>query len=317
MKTQELQQLRNELSRDLRESALRYLEVGLDLFYREREHDRFHIQPAIGNLSTAIELMIKAFLAEAHLTLVFDNLPDELRAIILCPEQTTRSLMPAYKHGLKGFRFKTIDLEKSIAMFKCFFDIEKLELEPYFKLLSRHRNAALHGSLPIYEKYELERIAYLALKVKEALGKKSENGSSLLKSKCDKEFLKAYDENRVFNVAKKIEAAKEKANRSDVVESYCSVDDWDTYVTVCPVCGVDAILLGSTDVALDIDEDGEANPYPVFLAYSLECDNCGLALNDTEELRLAGVGLKYERLEDIDKWIEEQCADDFCDEDYY
>ena len=52
------QRMQSELSR----SAVGYLKVGLDLFHREYGDSFTLIEPAIGNLAIAVELMLKTLL---------------------------------------------------------------------------------------------------------------------------------------------------------------------------------------------------------------------------------------------------------------
>ena len=70
--------------------------------------------------------------------------------------------------------------------------------------------------------------------------------------------------------------------------------------------------MGETQVEADIDEDGTANPYLIFLADTFECDGCGINLDDVEELKLAGMDTAYVRPDsDMDDWIAEMEHPDF------
>lgn len=72
------------------------------------------------------------------------------------------------------------------------------------------------------------------------------------------------------------------------------------------------MLTGDTQVEADIDEDGIENPYLVFFAYTFQCDECGIRLDDVEELRLAGMDIVYMRSDrDMTKWMAEHEPPDY------
>jgi len=108
----------------------------------------------------------------------------------------------------------------------------------------------------------------------------------------------------------KIENAKKQSKTLDLVERSVFVDGWYTYVTCCPICNSDGVLVGTTEDCFEYDMDG--NPEGgglAFFADSFECDMCGLKLDDVEELRLAGMETDYDRSDEHDRWLEEKSAE--------
>lgn len=310
--------IQRKIQTELARSAMGYLRFGLDLFHKEHKSSLPLIEPAIGNLAIAVELMLKTFVVKNNPLLLFRELPLELKILFTCPD-----VVPSkgfnwrqYDVDLRSFRYKTLELDELISTFYVFFPDHKRTLKPYFRLLSGCRNASIHFSLPSFQRYELERTAYLALRVFECLDdwKTFAYAGYLLKEK-DKQFLSLFREEQVERVRRKIERAKEEAKKITSKHVWVSVDSWDAYTTTCPVCGCDGLLAGNTEVEADIEDDGSMNPYLLFLADTFKCEGCGLSLDDVEELQLAGMDTCYDRPEsDMDKWA---AAESYFEEYYY
>ena len=304
----------NRINRELARSAIGYLKVGLQLLHEERKSTRPLIEPAIGNLATAIELMLKAFLAKNNPVLLFSDLPLELKILFTCPDNLlSDSISWRYLDNLlRASANKTFELDELIASFYIFYPGKRQALRPYFRLLSRCRNASIHLLLPSFQRYELERTAYLALTVLATLDKEKYLPSFYYSLTTeDKQFLSEYNEERIERVRHKIEEAKEKAKKAE--DTWILTDSWDTYETECPICGCGGMLMGETQVEADFDEDGITNPYLTFLADTFECDGCGIRLDDVEELQLAGMDIVYHRGDsDMTKWMaENEPPDDY------
>jgi len=304
----------DRIHRELSRNASGYLKVGLELLHKERKSPHPLVEPAIGNLATAVELMIKAFLAKNNIVLLISDLPLELRILFACPDNP---LLDSFSRRhldnlLRASASKTFELDEVVASFYVFFPEQRQTLRPYFKLLSRCRNASIHLSLPSFQRYELERTAYLALSVSQILDKEKRFPFLYYHlTKEDKQFLSEYNEERIERVSHKIEVAKENAKKAK--DTWIIADSWDTYETKCPICGCGGMLTGETEVEADFDEDGAANPYLVFRADTFGCDGCGIRLDDVEELRLAGMDTIYPRSNsDMDEWwAEEQEPTDY------
>ena len=308
--------MQNELAR----SAVGYLKVGLELFHREYESSFALIEPAIGNLAIAVELMLKTLVVKQNPLLLFRDLPLQLKALFACPDAVTQDSFNwrAYDVELRAYGYKTVELQELISTFFLFFPSQKQVLRPHLRFLSRCRNASIHLSLPSFQTYELERTAYVALHVYLIL---RDYDSALFRltwyhiDKRNEEFLSKYDAERTERVRKKIEKTRENAKRIEARNVGVFVDGWEVYVTTCPVCGCDGVLSGETSVEVDIDEGENANPYLVFLADTFKCEECGLSLDDAGELELAGMDLSYDRPQnDMEKWVAEMVPPDL---DYY
>ncbi len=309
--------MRGELAR----SAVGYLKAGLDLFHREHGGSFAVIEPAIGNLAIAVELMLKTLLVKHNPLLLFRDLPLELKVLFTCPDAVKPASFNwrAYDVELRSYGYKTMELDELISTFFLFFPSQKQTLRPHLKFLSKCRNASIHLSLPSFQTYELERTAYLALRVFLTL---HDYDSDFFMpawyhlTKRDEEFLSKYDTLRTERVRQKVDKARENAKRIEAQSVSVSVDGWEVDVTRCPVCGCDGVLTGETRVEADIDEDRNAHPYLMFLADTFKCEECGLSLDDANELQLAGMDLSYDRPEsDMEKWVADMEPPNF--EEYY
>lgn len=303
--------IKEQLCHSLAQSARGYLKTGLESFHKERRSSYSCIQPPIGNLGIGIELMLKTFIVKNNPTLLFKNLPIELKVFFTCPDAISKDFnWRHYDIDIRSFTYKTIDLDECISMFNVFYPEYKQVLKPYFRFLSRCRNASVHASLPFFQKYDLERTAYLTIRILEILNSAKTFGyTAYFLSKEDKYFLSTFEEERTERVRRKIEAAKEKSKKLTREMIALSVEDWESYVTGCPICDSDGILTGYTEVLGDVDEDEIVHPCLDFFADSFGCEECGLILDDVEELRLSGMDIHYDRSDEIDKWAAEYESD--------
>jgi hypothetical protein len=308
--------VRRQLQDELAQSSMSYLAVALELFHSARANSARHIQPPIGNLGIATELMLKTLLASKNPVLLFRDLNKELRAFLACPDGLPTSFdWRLHDISLRSFDFKTVELDECIATFYVFFPGSKQELEPYFRLLSHCRNASVHASLPRFRRYDLDRTAYLALNVFRILSAANIFGYRAYPlEKRDEDFLLLFVEERASSVKEKIQKAKEESKKLPPELAYrgeiCPVDDWDHYVTSCPVCDCDGILTGTTGLLVEKGADEEEEWNLRFLANGFECESCGLKLEDAEELVLAGMEKCYDRSDDLRKWYDEyRCAE--------
>lgn len=309
--------VKRALQIELARSARGYLKSGLELFHEERARSYSCIEPAIGNLSIAVELMLKTFLVKNNPILAFKEPPLELMTLFTCPNAIPSKDFNwrQYDIVLRPSKNKTIGLGELTSIFYLFFPNHKQSLRPYFNFLSGCRNASVHYSLPSFQKYELERTAYLALRVFEILDKsKTFEAAGYSLTKKDNQFLSSYSEERTKRVSEKIEKARMKSSKLPPTHSWLGLDSsiWEAHVTSCPVCGSDGILGGYTNLEAEQVDESEVYSYLVFVADSFRCDECGLELDDSEELRLAGMDIAYDRPDsDMDRWVQ-----DFEDIDY-
>ncbi len=295
--------IKKHLKNELAKSAKDYLVTGLSLFHSRGSRG---IQPSIGNLGTAIELMLKAFIADNNPLLIFKEIPNELKVLFSCPGTKLEGFnWRRYDSDLRSFAFKTIELDECISFFYIFFPLSKNLLQPYFRHLSNCRNVSLHAALPSFQIYDLERTAYLTLNVHKILNETKVFGySAYYPTENDKKFFSSFDAERADRVRKKIKEAKQMSKGLDHDMSFLCTEGWDTYTTDCPICDSEGLLLGYTDIYATGDQ--ENLDYGLeFYADSFECVCCKLKLDDVKELKLAGMAIAYDRSKDLDKWCEE------------
>jgi len=214
---------------------------------------------------------------------------------------------------LKSFKYKTKQLDECISLFYILLPAYKQELHSYFKLLSVCRNASVHCVLPSFQRYERERLGYLALRLVKIL-KDAQDVSKYAYNftKKDESFLLAFKAERIERVKRKIEEAKEKSRHIDNLGSSVSADGWGVYEAKCPICGAISLLTGYTDIGIEgMEEDPDV--WLNFFADSFECADCGLKLDDVEELKLAGMDLVYDRSSELDRWEAETYEPDYDD----
>jgi DNA-directed RNA polymerase subunit RPC12/RpoP len=178
------------------------------------------------------------------------------------------------------------------------------------------RNKAIHASLPEYQKYEADKVAYLSIKLHRLIIKRKLYGCNFpyKESVNDKEFYEKFESSRIERVQKVIEESKKKAKTLD--HCGCQIlsdDDWSYMSIACPVCGSDATLFGDTDINVEVYSEDDYNEDLTFLASSFECEECGLKLLDAVELELAGIDAVRDRNTDLDKWHRDSAEPDYDD----
>lgn len=296
-------ELQKEIVSSLSAVARSYYKNGIGLFHRLRRNSYIEYQPAIGVLAISVELILKAIIAKLAFRQLFLNLPSELQLMLNYPESLPSSFRARHHaNELRSFSYNTVDINQAISYFYQFFPYTKQEFKPYLSLVAAVRNVSVHGALPSFQRYDLERIAYISTKLFQFVHEnKIFDIYYILFEKETNLFLQNYKEERIKRVREAIEAAKSKSKEIEHYGSYIEVsNEWGSYVVSCPVCRSDAITEGDTEQ--DGDEDGPSLTY--FAQYFL-CDECGLELNDLEELKLAGIEVVYDRSEELDSWYDD------------
>ena len=155
----------------LLKAAMDYLYTGIDLFKKHQSSSVLSgYQAAIGNLSLSIELMLKTFIAGKHLTLLYKNLPLELRAFLNCEDRLPESFQKQpFEIDIRSSTYTTIELDECISLFYIFFPDERPRLQPHLRFVSKVRNLCVHSFLPVYYRFELERVAFTALNIYKVL----------------------------------------------------------------------------------------------------------------------------------------------------
>lgn len=244
--------LRSEVSRDLRSSARSYYRIGMNVFHEARMKNWVDFQPAIGNIAISVELLLKAVVAQKALRMLYSNLPDEAQLLLCYPDSLTKEHNAlSYISDMKSFSFKAIELDKAVSIFYHFFPELKQEYRQFFSSLSSIRNVSVHASVPDFQRYELERIAYfstrLFLKIAELkvfkyfnikIAKKTEN------------FLKYYEDEKIKTVKAALDKARDVVKKGKLGEPSNSSQDWESLIMDCPICDNSAFLYGETEEQL-------------------------------------------------------------------
>lgn len=301
MYQKEVSKLVKEVSKDLRLSSTSFYRIGIDVFHQSRMKSWGDFQPAIANLSISVELLLKSLIAKKAIRMLYANIPDEAQLLLCYPESLSKEHnSKSYLGDLKGFVFKTIELDKCISLFYHFFPDSKQEYKQFFSSLSTVRNLSVHASVPEFQRYELERIAYFSTSLFQFVSKSKVFGNFIFKvEKTTENFLKNYEDEKIKKVKNALKTAKDivKTGQLSKPEEYSP--DWDTMETVCPICESNAVFSGETEESFD--EDGLRLE---FLCESFSCESCGLELGDYEELSLASLETSIDREgEDIEEWL--------------
>lgn len=296
------------LYEEFEKSAVAYLRNSLKMLHEARKPSGDNSQPAIGNLGITVELMLKTLIVKHNPSLLFTGLPDEIKIFFACPESLPKGFnWRPFDIDLRSFKYNTKELNECISLFYILLPEYKHELHSYFRLLACCRNASVHSVLPSFQRFELERLGFLTMRLYTILVEtKNMYGFSYWLTKEDKKFLSEFKNERIERFKKKIEEAKEKSKHIDTSRASLSVDGWEDYVVECPMCGAEAILAGYTELSVGSAPDGYEPDFSLdFLADSFECQDCGLKLDDSEELKHAGMELHYDRSDELERWQEE------------
>jgi len=307
-----MKNVQRELTRNLLWAAAGYARSGMALMLNSTDLGR-NAQAAIGNLAIAAELLLKAFIAKQNLMLLFKGLPLELRCALAAPEAMPESFRPLpYEIDLKASTYKSLELDEAINAFCVFFPEFKQRFGSHLRFLARHRNTCVHAVHPDCREYEVERTAFLFLSLAkhiEEVDKKLLRYMNWGEKDENEAFLSRFDEARLNRVHKKVEEAREKAKGLREKVSL-EPEEWDWYPLQCPVCGSDGFVTGETQAELDYDEDETGGLYLTFLAETFQCEQCGLKLEDYDEMQIAGVDPDdIDRSDETDKWAEEHYPD--------
>lgn len=299
----EVEKATDQISSNLRSSSLAYYKIGINAFLESREKSWIDFQPAIGNLAISIELILKAIIAQKAIKMLYPNLPGEAQLLLCYPESLTeKHNAKSFLNDLKSFSYKSIEIDKAITLFYHFYPDLKQEFHHFFSSLSTVRNISVHASLPDFQKYELERIAYYSTKL--LLTINSLEIFQYFSFRSDRKvenFLTFYKDELIKKVKKSLEEAQRAVKSKDLKPVEYEVESWKDINQTCPICGLNGVSRGTTEE--NSDEDGI---YLTFFCEEFSCNSCGLVLDDYEEMELAGMETSVDRESDIDQWIGER-----------
>jgi hypothetical protein len=314
MKNNCLGEIQKEYSNALESAAFGYLELGITNFFAEKKKPTYGgNQPSVGILAIAVELMLKAFIAKKNLLLVFKSLPIEIRILVTNPESIPENFnWRSFEVELRSATYPTIELDECIAIFYLFYPEQRTSLQSHLKYLSKVRNSTVHSVLPFFQQeYEVNRVAYTVFKISSVLKDElifaGNVGGRFPESTS---FLQDFQDKLIEKVHKAIENAKDKAKRLPARSQktrQVNIEYWEQAVTKCPVCGNLAILNGTTEkITWSRRGDEEINePGLWFEPEKFICSECGLTLDDYDEMKLAGINLDssdFDRTQDLDNF---------------
>lgn len=286
-------------------AALGYLRLGLSEFHGVNKDLRLSFQPAIGNLGIFIELTLKAFVAEFCIERLFTNIPLTLSIILSRPELMHANYNQQFDHDLHFSEYNTIEFGPAISIFNIIFPEKREEYKALFNLISDIRNLSVHSIIPNYQKYNLDRIAYLSIKLYYLIEEFEFNKEEpFILPHESVEFFNSFNVSKAEEVRKAINKAKgnsKKVFKHGYDFPFISQEDWTTLIINCPVCNRSAKLIGETEKI--IDSSGKKKL--IFTGEKFECPACGLAFNEYEEIKIANIKTSYDRSLMLDDWEEE------------
>ena len=308
-----MHEVQEEIVKNLIYASAGYGRAGLSLFRGEAKIYRNN-QAAIGNLAIATELLIKGIIAKKNLLLLFKNIPLELKCVLCASKDMPESFnrIP-YQIELRSSAFKCIELDLAVKTIGVFYPDIKKHLSAHLNYLSRYRNKCIHSALPDFQEYEVQRIVFLYLTLFKHFKEQEPN---LLKyvevgnNKMNEEFLTRFNEERFDRVHSAFEEARKKAKMIEGCKKL-DIEFWDAYPVECPICGNDGYLYGDTKEEFEAIGNYDAEMYLTFYGESYECEECGLKLEDYDELEIAGIETTIDRTDEIYKWEEENMGPDY------
>ncbi|MCC6962907.1 MAG: hypothetical protein IT585_06615 [candidate division Zixibacteria bacterium] len=291
----------------LADVALDFLAIGMKMFAERRASQASHYQVALGNLAIAVELMLKSYLSRKNFLSIFEGGSTEFRFMFSTPVELPADFnWRTHWETLRSNAIPTIGMDKAISAFYVFRPDLKPSLSPHARFLSTVRNASVHAILPSFQRYDLERTAFLALSFLRDMAGVQE--LELAWTRAPKEYaaiLTEFESTRVEKVRKRIEAARTKCSRGLNLGSTEIPEGWEFYTTHCPVCANFALVQGYTqlDAVPGTDLTGAKLNFRAGLLF---CGACELKLDDSEELRLAGASPIIDRTSDLGHWLWEE-----------
>ncbi len=185
----------------------------------------------------------------------------------------------------------------------------KPEFKQFFTALTTIRNISVHASVPDFQRYELDQVAYFSTRLFSKLSeiKVFKYFTFIIETKTES-FLKFYVDEKVKKVKTVLDKAREIVKKGKLSDSSYYSEDWESMSTQCPICDNPALYFGETEESSD--EDGIQL---TFQCESFSCDACGLVLEDYEELELAGMETTLDRENDVEQWVSEHGYYDYED----
>ena len=304
--------LRAEIADGLARSALGFYRTGLDT------HDGGTAsQVVVANCGIAVELATKSALADLGLGLLL--LPRtqtriDLRIAFAAPEAVSIAVWRKYQGELRASAYRTIGLAACADALEVLLPEETRRLKPHLDLLVRYRDASVHGHLPQVSTAEAHRAVYVAATIVPLLLRRHTGLLSAWGRAEDQEALGRFDIDRTRRIDARVEAAGKKADQLPHLKQYTTrqPDGWNRYFVECPVCKSRGTLHGTTRYA----PQGQGDTYEDLFAFDaarFDCSECGLALEDPDEMDAVGlwvVAVRECTTEEVERWMNEQAKEE-------
>jgi hypothetical protein len=290
----------NDVTKALEAGALEYFDVGMDLYQKHLRLRGGGFQAILGNFAISIELKLKSIVAQKLFPYLYTDLSKAAQAILSHPKVMPEGTSPSSFIGdLRDFTKRSIDLDQAISYFYLLHPEHKQELRPHLALLARTRNTAVHGATPAFHKYHLERVVYLACKIL-ILTQEEKFLAGRIHPRFEfcEAVIKKYDAARVAKVHSAIEGAKKGARAlGNTLILSIGADEWNVHLENCPVCGNEGFVYGYTE-----EDQDDIDSALWFHRDQFECTGCGLKLEDSIELELAGIEATEDFTDQLEAW---------------
>lgn len=269
-------------------------------------------QVALANIAISGELLIKAYLARKDLSLVLSDLSPEDQVAFHSPKKFSVRERSSTAIKLKFREFRSKELSECLSMLYAFRPKVRSTYGSHLNRIGRIRNGGVHSAITPNATHDVDRAAFVVLKLNEELGKSA--GVAYTPTKDDAQFLKRFSTERVEAVQRALDAARKRFHSKDFKPEDHDSSDWDSIPGSCPVCDCKGELHGETIHDAELGYKDEYDESLTFNAYAFTCTSCGLKLEDEEALRLAGVEREVDRSEDLDRWHEESFQNEAFDD---
>ncbi|OIQ17220.1 MAG: hypothetical protein BM556_13485 [Bacteriovorax sp. MedPE-SWde] len=272
--------------KQLCKSSASYFEIGAELFHEAENGEREHTESILGNVCIAVELAMKAYLANKSLTLVYEKLPDKLHITLLCQDEF---LLTDSWSDILNDKMRSISFDRCIVLISTILSDKSKECSVFSKYISELksvRNNSVHSVMSVDNPVVFIATIFSSMKVLEILlaGIPEDTGlHDMWKDYSESDFYNNQNEKLLAKVKGKINTARNSKKFNTQIPLV--QNEFEEVLYDCPACSSKALLSGTiyrTDAVSEFD--------PVVLyTEKLKCNSCTLLLDDYEELELAKI----------------------------
>ena len=114
--------LKDKFSEDLGRAGNEYIDIGFEMFHKYRLSESASGQAAVGNILTALELMVKSFISSKNLGCIYKDIPPDLRVLLSNPDSIpTFYEWRNYDIDIHSNKYQMLDFRESIECYYIFF----------------------------------------------------------------------------------------------------------------------------------------------------------------------------------------------------